>query len=98
MKNVKHIIEGWKNHLAPSKDEASFILEFSSKRRDICNSCPLNKNNVCSSSLKGEAVQDFTYLNEQRFKGVEYKGCGCPLSPKTKSPHSCCPLGKWLNI
>lgn len=74
------------------------IEDLSKQRLEHCNNCKLNKNNTCSSSLQAEAVQDFVYLSEQRFKGQIYKGCGCPLNPKTKSLHSCCPLGKWLPL
>lgn len=74
------------------------IEELSKQRFEYCNSCELNKNNTCSSSLQGKAVQDFTYLSEQRFEGNTYQGCGCPLNPKTKSLHSCCPIGKWLSL
>jgi hypothetical protein len=35
------------------------------------------------------------YNGEQRSPGYKYKGCGCYLPAKTKSPTSSCPLGKW---
>ena len=88
---LAEIYDGWKNDAFPTDE----IIEMADNRAMICASCPLNINNVCSTSVEGEAVTDFVYQGAQRTKGTKYKGCGCPLSKKTKSTNSKCPLGKW---
>ena len=91
LKNLKEIYEGWKNDAFPTPD----IIEMAEERAKICALCPLNRNNHCSTFESGQAVMDFIYKEEMRYKGRTYQGCGCPLSKKTKSPDSKCPLGKW---
>ena len=88
---LKEIWDGWKNDAFPTKE----IVDMANERAHICANCPLNVNNVCSTQVEGEAVADLNYQGEERFKGWKYNGCGCPLSKKTKSPTSKCPLGKW---
>lgn len=91
LKKYKEIYEGWKNDMFPTSE----ILVMAEPRANICSSCPLNINNVCSPNQSGLAVKTFEYQEELRHEGKVYKGCGCPLSKKTKSPDSKCPLGKW---
>ncbi len=90
----KDIYQGWKNDLFPNKD----ILEIAEKRASICAGCPLNVANTCSSKKFGMVKEDFIYKvrgNEVREKDSMQYGCGCPLSKKTKSPDSQCPLNNW---
>lgn len=97
-KKFKEIIEGWGNHIFGNEK----IKEVASKRAFICANCPLNTHGVCDSDKKGIAVVDFEYNTtlgaEQRVKGQEYNGCACPLTQKTKSPTSKCPIGKWEKV
>jgi len=91
LKNLREIYDGWKNDAFPTDD----VLTMSEQRARICASCPLNINGTCSPEVQGEAVITFEYREELRHQGKLYKGCNCPLSKKTKSPKSKCPLGKW---
>ena len=94
--SIKEILNGYRNHLFPPSELKDKIQEVVSYRKSICDSCKLNTVNICNPSIYEEAVQDFTYHNEERKKGIQYSGCGCPLLIKQKSFHSVCPLGKWL--
>lgn len=91
---LAEIYEGWKNDAFPTPE----IIELAEKRADKCAGCPLNINNQCNGGTEGEAVVDFVYQGKQRTKGTKYKGCNCPISKKTKSPNSKCPLGKWEDV
>ena len=91
VKKFREIVEGWKNDAFPTPE----ILAWAEPRAKICADCPLNINNTCSTQMTGIAVKDFTYQGEQRIKGKEYKGCGCPISKKSKSSESKCPIGLW---
>lgn len=91
LKKFKEIYEGWKNDAFPTPE----IMLMAEPRAKICADCPLNVNNVCTPNATLPAVDNFIYQEELRVKGKEYKGCGCPLSKKTKSPDSKCPVGKW---
>lgn len=88
---LKEIRDGWYYDAFPNE----LILQLAEFRANICAECPLNVNNICSSMKSGEVVSDFEYQGEKRLKGEIHKGCGCPLSKKTKSPTSKCPLAKW---
>lgn len=88
---LKEISDGWYNDAFPSQE----VLKFAEPRASICSQCVLNVNNTCTTKVKAEAVKDFNYHGEKRFKGELYPGCGCPLSKKTKSPASVCPRGLW---
>jgi hypothetical protein len=91
LKSLKEIYDGWKNDLFPSPE----IEALAKERAEMCALCTLNINNTCSLNVSGPAVKDFEYKEEFRIKGRTYSGCGCPLSKKTRSPESKCPLGKW---
>lgn len=91
LKKLKQIYQGWKNDAFVTPE----ILDMANPRAVICAGCPLNVNGICSSNKVGLAVKDFSYNGEQRFRGRVYTGCGCPLSKKTKSPDSKCPIGNW---
>lgn len=91
LKKYKEIVDGWVNDAFPTKE----VLAISEPRAEICAKCPLNVNNVCSTSVTGLVTKTFEYNEELRYSGKEYNGCGCPLSKKTKSLTSKCPIGKW---
>lgn len=40
--NFKQIIEGWRNHLMPSKDMKQLIEDVSNERLSLCLNCPYN--------------------------------------------------------
>ena len=99
-KQLKNIVEGCANLVVlklfskvPKKVELVYL-----SRRETCSSCDLRKNRSCSTDIKGIAVRDFKYYNEQRNEGVEYSGCGCDLECKTLVPTENCPLGKWVSV
>ncbi len=91
LKKYKEIADGWYFDAFPT----DAIIKMADLRAKECAVCPLNKNNECSPTTEGLAIIDFIYQDEQRYKDKPYPGCGCPLSKKTKSPTSKCPLGKW---
>lgn len=91
LKSLREIYEGWRNDMFPTPE----LRSMAEKRANICASCPLNKGNVCSKLFSAPAVDNFVYKEEFRIKGRVYPGCGCPLSKKTISPDSKCPIGKW---
>lgn len=89
--SLKQIIEGWSNYWFDNQE----VKELAEKRASICAECPLNVNNVCSKSKNGFVKETFVYNEELRVKGSIQIGCGCPLSAKTRSPESKCPLNNW---
>ena len=91
LSNLAEIYEGWKNDAFPTEE----IIKMATTRAEICAGCPLNIKGFCSSALQGEAVRTFMYKGKERKQGTLFHGCGCPLSKKTKSGNSDCPLGKW---
>lgn len=91
LKKYKEIADGWYYDAFPT----DAIIALAEDRAEICAQCPLNKNNTCDSNTNGIAVKDFEYQGQARKEGKRYNGCGCPLSKKTKSPDTKCPLGKW---
>jgi len=94
LNRLAEIYQGWKNDAFPSEE----VRKWAEPRANICAGCVLNVNNVCSTKVHAEAVKDFNYHSEIREKGKLYSGCGCPISKKTKSPGSICPLGKFDKI
>ena len=91
IKKLREIKEGWLNHWFDNES----IKELSEKRASICADCPLNVDNYCSRNKKGIVKETFIYNEQLRIKGSIQNGCGCPLSAKTKSPDSQCPLNNW---
>lgn len=67
----------------------------SKERINICSTCPLYDNGICSSNITDTAVKTFDYNEEVRFQGQTYAGCGCILAWKTRLINEACPLGKW---
>jgi hypothetical protein len=89
LRKAKEIIQGWWNYFLNKE------IPVEKQRIAICNRCPLNNNGNCDKKQKGPAEKDFIYQGAKRYAGVEYYGCGCPLSKKVKSVSTKCPLGKW---
>jgi hypothetical protein len=94
MSKIKEISVGWFNYLTANKE----VQPLSKRKADVCRACPLNYHGICSPTREGEAVVDFIYNDEQRYKGVVYNGCGCPLKAKQANPDSKCPLGKFEDL
>lgn len=94
LNKLKEILDGWVN-VFKKDPKVETLVE---KRKAKCNSCSLNKNNVCTKHDGDIAVTNFNYNGQLRLKGEIYKGCGCPLKAKQASPTSQCPLGKWENL
>lgn len=82
---VGEIYEGWKNVILDKMEILDPIVkQIAEERLAICYKCSVrSKRNVCSS-------RNFEVIN-----GVKTYGCGCPLTAKTKSLISKCPLSKW---
>lgn len=91
LRKLREIKDGWVNDAFPTNE----ILKLANQRAEICAGCSLNVNNMCSSNVKDYPADDFEYYEEKRTKDKLYPGCGCPLSKKTKSLNSLCPLNKW---
>lgn len=96
MSKLKEIKDGWINHfkdLLGNLDPE--IKKEAEKRIAICEECPIRSNFICDPKKKGKAEKNLIYNGVKRTKGLFYKGCGCPIKAKAKSPDSLCPLGKW---
>jgi hypothetical protein len=93
LKKYRDIANGWKNYIFPNKEAE----ELAEKRAKICAGCPLNVNNDCSSKKQGPVAKSFLYevKNEYRVEGEIKNGCGCPISTKTRSLQTQCPLNYW---
>ncbi len=77
--SVKHIIEGWKNHLLPHSALKDMIDTVSKERLEICRKCPFHRDPFDRSVRPDEHCHD----------------CGCSLTPKTKCLSCSCPQGNW---
>lgn len=66
--------------------------DFAKKRKEICDKCLLNTNDVCNNSLY--LNQETNELSFVKKPGYE-KGCGCYLPSKQKNEYTHCPLKKW---
>ena len=86
---LKEILDGWGNF---AKDKLKLlnpeIKELAKKRMLVCNFCDIRSFAICNPTKSGINV----ITGELKF------GCGCALPPKTLSPDSNCPLGKWNNL
>lgn len=80
MSKIKQIVEGWKNNLFPSEEEAAVIKAVGDERMSICNSCRYHSGNAKVRTLRPDAF---------------CTKCGCTLSAKTKCLSCECPLGYW---
>lgn len=97
---ISEILEGWGNSI---KDKFGLLNDpelkaKSEKRLLTCNVCTLRDGNTCSKKRTGVCIEDFLYGDEPRFKGENYKGCGCMLSMKSLCNNCSCPLNKWSQI
>jgi len=81
MINVKHVWEGWKNHLLPDERNKAFIEYISKERNDICIQCNEHSYNK----------PEYTTIRPD----AHCTNCGCTLAAKTKCLTCECPLNKW---
>ena len=79
--SIKHIYEGWRNHLLPPGAMKELITKVSDERLEICRACPFHSSN--------KVGYETMRIDEHCTK------CGCPLIAKTKSLSSSCPVNKW---
>lgn len=79
----KEIASGWKNYIFPSEKHQ----ELAKVRAEICAQCPSAKKGTWTEALPDKTLK--------KVKGMKCKECGCPLSAKTRSVDSKCPLKKW---
>ena len=83
---LKNILEGWGNWaLKEFKLLDPEIVQMSKLRLLICDVCDMRTGQICNPNKQGVNIETQEIRN----------GCGCVIPPKTLSPHSECPLGKW---
>ena len=84
----KEIVEGWRNDLIPPEHLKSLIENVSEERLAICRACPFDSINAKANGYNSIRIDEHCTK------------CGCPLSKKTKSLKSECPLDppKWEKI
>ena len=87
---TKEILAGFVNYIFPKEK----VEELAIMKLSKCNDCPIRNDINCSRTKDSEAVKDFIYKGEKRFKGVKYNGCGCILKMKVRS-NSSCPIGNF---
>lgn len=84
---IKEIVEGWKNYAFTDPK----IEELAEYRAGICGECPEPQPGLFQ-------VLDNSTMKFKQVEGLVCNQCGCPLSAKTRSPNSACPLNKWLEM
>lgn len=82
--SLPQIASGWYNFV--KGDPA--VKRMMAARLAICDSCP---NKIQLSQMSQVIIH---HIN-QEASIYKCKLCSCPLSTKTASPKSVCPLGKW---
>ena len=94
---IKQVLKGWGNFVLK---ELNFLDERTKKTAEqrmlICSTCPVRTIGKCDKTKTGIVLEDFHYTptNENRKKGQEVHGCGCPLEKKLLSD-SQCPIKAW---
>lgn len=82
MSKLNEIAEGWKNNLTPTMYLDTKVIEVSTNRMSICNSCEEHSSNkIGYKTIRPDA---------------HCTNCGCTLAAKTKCLTCECPLKKWL--
>ena len=82
---IKQIVQGWTNDYLDDLGLLSVeIQEIANKRLSVCNNCKVRTDDICD-----ESKADWNNI------GMFYRGCGCHLVKKAKSPASECPGDKW---
>lgn len=84
---IKEITEGWKNYMF----ENPAVEEVAKDRAEVCGECPEPTNGIFK-------VFDNQTIKFKDVEGLICSKCGCPLSAKTRSPNSVCPLNKWYKM
>lgn len=87
MSRLLEIASGWYNMIRATPE----LQEMAKERLTICDSCPARE------ELTGATADVISIATRTQTGAVLYRcgKCGCPLSAKTLSPASHCPLGKW---
>lgn len=89
VKNVGNIVKGHINELLNINED------ISTKRLQICYSCPLYSNQlggVCNNRLW---LNPTTGDVSTKKKPGYINGCSCRLAAKTRLPNAVCPAKKW---
>lgn len=83
-KKLKEIASGWARFAFPDQETE----DMAKKRAIICSKCP--------SSVHGTWIEYFAGDSKiTELSGLKCGECNCPLSAKTRSKTSSCPLKKW---
>jgi len=85
--SLKHIIEGFRNHLIPPAELKEKIQEVSDKRMAICNPCDFNSDNAKRAGKK---------IKYPWRPDTHCILCDCNLIAKSKALSDACPIKKWL--
>jgi len=72
---LKHLIEGWKNHLLPNEVEAKIIEQVSKERMSICDSCSYHSKN--HKTIRPDA--HCTHCGCTLIAKTKCLSCECPL-------------------
>jgi hypothetical protein len=96
---IRAIYDGNRNLVYKNSD----VEALAAQRLSICRECPLySRFNDTQGGDGTEGTTFHEYCNSNKSvtitsegKSKTYRGCGCPLATKTRSPHDTCPMGKW---
>lgn len=81
MSKITQIVEGWANNLTPKQLLNQQVVDVSTERMLICNSCEEHSSNK----------KDYKTIRPD----AHCTNCGCTLAAKTKCLTCECPLKKW---
>jgi len=81
-------LQGWKAVITEDKGVEEIALD----RAKICDTCEDQDGNKIA--VKGKFIQ-FLKDDIEEIQGMKCSICQCPISAKTRSKNSKCPIGKW---
>lgn len=70
------------------------VPAWAKKRREICNTCPLNSKHTKKKDINLRWMKWWFLNTFQNFCNV----CGCQIKPKTLAETEECPKDKWKEI
>jgi hypothetical protein len=83
MSKITQIMEGWAHNLTPKQLLNQQVIDVSTERMLICNSCEEHSSNK----------KDYKTIRPD----AHCTNCGCTLAAKTKCLTCECPLRKWMS-
>ena len=83
MSKITQIMEGWAHNLTPKQLLNQQVIDVSTERMLICNSCEEHSSNK----------KDYKTIRPD----AHCTNCGCTLAAKTKCLTCECPLKKWMS-